>query len=62
MKAPRWVPIWRSQGEKRLAAAAVQLDGSVLIWHMIEYGMGFNGLLLLWGALKEKTPNNPSAS
>jgi hypothetical protein len=37
MQAPRWVLIWRSQGEKKLAAAVVQLDGSVLIWHMIEW-------------------------
>jgi hypothetical protein len=37
MQAPRWVLIWRSQGEKKMAAAVVQLAGWVLIWHMIEW-------------------------
>jgi hypothetical protein len=53
MQASRWVLIWRSQGKNKLAAAVVQLDGSVLIWHMIENRMGFNGLLFICGAFKK---------
>ena len=33
----RWVLIWRSHGKKKKAAAAVQLDSSVLIWHVVEW-------------------------
>jgi hypothetical protein len=48
MQAPRWVLIWRSQGEKKnLAAAVVQLDGSVFIWHMIDW---FSTACCLYGA------------
>jgi hypothetical protein len=53
MQASRWVLIWRSQGEKKKATAVVQLDGSVLIWHMIEHRMGFNGLLFIWSTFKK---------
>jgi hypothetical protein len=35
-----------------MAAAVVQLDGSVLIWHMDD-GVVFNGLLFICGALKK---------
>jgi hypothetical protein len=31
------VLIWRSHGKKKKAAAAVQLDSSVLIWHVVEW-------------------------
>jgi hypothetical protein len=41
------VLIWRSQGDFFLAAAVVQLDGSVLIWHMIEW---FSTACCLYGA------------
>jgi hypothetical protein len=47
MQAPRWVLIWRSQGKNKLAAAVVQLDGSVLIWHMTEW---FSTACCLYGA------------
>ena len=32
-----------------MAAAVVQLDGSVLIWHMTDDRMVFNGLLFMAG-------------
>jgi hypothetical protein len=38
--------------EKKLAAAVVQLDGSVFIWHMIDC-LVFNGLLFIWGTFKK---------
>jgi hypothetical protein len=46
------VLIWRSQGKKKMAAAAavVQLDGSVLIWHMTDW---FSTACCLWGAFKK---------
>jgi hypothetical protein len=36
-----------------MAAAVVQLGGSVLIWHMIDWFLVFNGLLFIWGAFKK---------
>jgi hypothetical protein len=55
MPAPRWVLIWRSQGKKKLAAAVVQLDGSVFIWHMIDW---FSTACFLYGA-RLKNENRP---
>jgi hypothetical protein len=39
------VLIWRSQGKQKLAAAVVQFDGSVFIWHMADRLIS-NGLLV----------------
>jgi hypothetical protein len=52
MPAPRWVLCWRSQGKNKikLAAAVVQLDGSVLIWQMIDW---FSTACCLWGTFKK---------
>jgi hypothetical protein len=36
-----------------LAAAVVQLDGSVLIWHMIDWFSTARGLLFIWGTFKK---------
>jgi hypothetical protein len=49
------MPIWRSRGKKDLAAAVVQLDGSVSIWHMIDTRLVFNGLrpVVYMGYVKE---------
>jgi hypothetical protein len=38
---------------KKKAAAVVQLDGTVLIWHMAYDRLVFNGLLFIWGAFKK---------
>jgi hypothetical protein len=45
--ATMWVLIWRSQGNFVLAAAVVQLDGSVFIWHMPDW---FSTACCLYGA------------
>jgi hypothetical protein len=44
--------LWRSWGKKKLAAAVVQLDGSVLIWHMIEWFL--TARLFICGTFKNK--------
>jgi hypothetical protein len=45
--ATMWVLIWRSQGNFVLAAAVVQPDGSVFIWHMPDW---FSTACCLYGA------------
>jgi hypothetical protein len=51
------VLIWRSPlaspGKTKLAAAVVQLDGPVLIWHMFDWVSTACCLYLLWGAFKK---------
>jgi hypothetical protein len=37
-----------TQGEKKMAAAAVQLGGSVLIWHMPEMAVFLAIWVLYW--------------
>jgi hypothetical protein len=39
--------------EKKLAAAVVQLDGSVLTWHMTDWLSTACCLLFIWGAFKK---------
>jgi hypothetical protein len=57
MQAPRWVLIWRSQGEKKkLAAAVVQLGGSVLIWRMTGWFSTACYLLFIWATFKKQRP------
>jgi hypothetical protein len=58
MQASRWeLIIWRSQGEKKNwppLSSNSQLDGSVLIWHVMGYRMVFSGLLFVWGTGRVK--------
>jgi hypothetical protein len=61
MQAPRLVLIRRCKAKrhaqnKKLAAAVVQLDGSIFIWHMTDWFSVFNGLLFIWGAFKKSKP------
>jgi hypothetical protein len=40
--------------KKKLAAAVVQLDGSVLIWHMLDWFSTAYCLLFIWGTFKKR--------
>jgi hypothetical protein len=59
MQALRWVLIWRSQGETNQIGCrwVVQLDGSVLIWHMMDW---FSTACCLYGDVQKV--NGPSAA
>jgi hypothetical protein len=62
MPAPRWVLIWRSQSKKKKKNCRfVQLYGSVLIWHMIDWLLAFNGLLFMGHVQKVKGAPAPGA-